>query len=256
MSDNFKAGRKDLIESFMVLIGIFSMIVLHTGCAQILVPGTLAGAGELYRYSARNIAQQTLVGSLDQVVSAAESALKKMEIDLIGIEQSEKEVLLHAQTTELEIEIELQKVTPTATRAKVNAVKNHVIKDKATASEILYQIKGFLGAEKASLPADTRVFIKNKCGWPIRVAAYFRPDIAGERTWRTRGWSFLDPEQRKHAADTKNRFIYFYAESTAGDGYYWSGSNSQPFEGAHYGFFEVDLGDQRIDFTQTFNCNP
>ena len=98
MSDNFKADRKDLIKSFMVLIGIFSTIVLHTGCAQILVPGTLAGAGELYRYSTVNVAQQTMVGSLDQVVSAAESALEKMEIDLTGVEQSGKKVLLHAQT--------------------------------------------------------------------------------------------------------------------------------------------------------------
>jgi hypothetical protein len=256
MSEHFKANRKDLIKAFTMLVGILSTMMLNTGCAQIIVPGTLAGAGELYRYSTGNVARQTLVGSLDQVVSASESALQKMEIDFIGIEQSETEALLHARTRELEIEIELQKVTPTATRAKVNAVKNHVFKDKATASEIIVQIKIFLEAENTPQPAYNQVFIKNNCGWPIRVAAYFLPDIEGERTWRTSGWYLLDPEQRAHAADTKNRFIYFYAEATAGEDYYWSGSNDRPFKGESYGFFEVDLGDQKIDFTQTFNCSP
>jgi uncharacterized protein DUF3568 len=256
MSDNFKTYRKDPIKSVMVLIGIFSTIVLHTGCAQIIVPGTLAGAGELYRYSAGNVAEQTMVGALDQVVVAAKSALKKMEIDFVGIDPSENEVLLHARTHELEIEIELQKVTPTTTRAEVNAVKNHVVKDKATASEILNQIKVSLEAEKVTSPAFRQVFIKNKCGWPIRVAVYFLPDTEGKRTWQTSGWYLLDPEQRKHTADMKNRFVYFYAESTAGENYYWSGSNYQSFEGRRYGFFEADLGDERIDFTQTFNCSP
>jgi hypothetical protein len=69
MGDNFKANRKDLIKTFTMLVGILGAMVLNTGCAQVLVPGTLAGAGELYRYSTGNVAQQTLLGSLDQVVS-------------------------------------------------------------------------------------------------------------------------------------------------------------------------------------------
>ena len=245
-----------MTKAVVMLMGIFSTMVLNSGCAQVIVPGTLAGAGEFYRYTTGNVAQQTLVGSLDQVASAAENALQKMKIDFTGIEQSETEALLHARTRELEIGIALHMVTSTVTRVKVNAVKNHVFKDKATAGEIIVQIKIFLEAENASPPVKNHVFIKNNCGWPIRVAVYFLQDIKGERTWRTDGWYFLDPEQRKHAADTENRLIYFYAEATAGEDYYWSGSNDQPFKGARYRFFEVDLGDQRIDFTQTFNCSP
>lgn len=239
-----------------VLFGIFAMMLWQTGCAQVLVPGTIAGAGELYRYSTGNIAQQTFFGNPDQVIAAAEKALKKMNIELTGIDRSGTEAVVSAETAELKIRVELQPVTPTVTRVVINAAKNHVVKDKATANEILSQIQLAMETLKPPPRPHTRVFIQNGCGRVIRVAVYFQPATGENKTWQAIGWFSLDPGQRKHAVDTQNRFVYFYAKLVSGDRYFWSGNVYRVFKGKGYNFFEVDMGGRWIDFTQTFNCPP
>ncbi len=239
---------------FIALIGILSMTLFSTGCAQVLVPGTLAGAGELYRYSTRNVSRQTFVGNIDQVISATKMAFERMNIESKGMDRSESEALLYAETDKLEIKVELQPVTPIVTRVTVNASKNHLVKDKATADEILSQIKRSLETITPVSRTQSSVFIENGCGWPIRVAAYFKHGKEGTQRWQTGGWFFLDPGQKKHVIDTQNRFVYFYAECTSGEAYFWAGHNYRDFNGKDYGFFEVDMGDQWIDFTQSFHC--
>ncbi len=244
------------IQRYGILFGIMVLMLWQTGCAQVLVPGTLAGAGELYRYSTGNIAQQTLVGNLEQVVSATRKAFDRMNIEFKRMDRSERETALYAVTAELEITVELEPVTPTATRVVVNAAKNRFVKDKATAREILSQIELALKSRVSAPNTHTRVFIQNDCEQPIRIAVYFKPVADGEKTWQAGGWFSLAPGQRKHAIDTPNRFIYFYAESTSGKRYFWAGDNRQGFGGKDYGFFEVDMGEQWSDFTQTFHCRP
>lgn len=256
MNDPCNRKNKARIKRSLAVFGVLTVILWQAGCAQVLVPGTLAGAGELYRYSTANVAQQTLVGNLDQVVSATETAFEKMNIEFKGMDRSESEALLFGETAELEIKVELQPVTPTATRVVVNAAKNHLVKDKATANEVLSQIKLSLERKDPPPKAHTRVFIKNGCEWPIRVAAYFKPGTKGPPAWQTGGWFSLEPGQKRHAIDTQNRFVYFYAESTSGENYSWAGDNYQGFGGRDYGFFEVDTGGRWVDFTQTFNCRP
>jgi len=256
MKGHRKRLGKTLLKGYGALIGILALMLWQSGCAQVLVPGTIAGAGELYRYSTGNIAQQTLVGNPDQVISATQKALKKMNIELTGIDRSDTEAVVSAETAELRIRIELQPVTPTVTRVAVNAAKNHVVKDKATASEILSQIELAMRNSKPPTGHHTRVFIKNGCGRVIRVAVYFQPETEEKKAWQVGGWFSLDPGQRKHAVNTQNRFVYFYAELVSGDRYFWSGKFYRAFKGKDYRFFEVDMGERWIDFTQTFNCPP
>ena len=67
-------------------IGMIGIIWLQAGCAQVVVPGTVAGAGELYRYSTGNVAKQTFVGNMKQTIDAARLALEKMSIEWVETE--------------------------------------------------------------------------------------------------------------------------------------------------------------------------
>ena len=74
------------LKSGIVGIGMIGIIWLQAGCAQLVVPGTVAGAGELYRYSTGNVAKKTFVGDVKQVIDASTLALEKMGIELIETE--------------------------------------------------------------------------------------------------------------------------------------------------------------------------
>ena len=73
--------------------------------------------------------------------------------------------------------------------------------------------------------------------------------------WQTQGWFSLSAGQKKHIADTHNRYIYFYAETRLQDQMYWGGENFHWFEGKRFGFFKADFGNDSEDFTQSFSCD-
>ena len=133
-------------------IGMIGIIWLQAGCAQVVVPGTVAGAGELYRYSTGNVAKQTFVGDMKQTIDAATLALEKMSIELIETESisMDAETILYAETPEMEITLQLQPVTSTVTRVSIDTKKGQWAKDKATANEILSQIGQILETGIAS----------------------------------------------------------------------------------------------------------
>lgn len=246
--DNSRVHRINPVPSLIVLA------LLQFGCAQVMVPGTLTGAGEFYRYTSGGVAEETVIGNLDEIVSAAKSALGKMDIDLKGIERSEQETVLYAETAGLNIEIELQPVTSRAVKISVDSTKNHLIKDKATSGEILSQIRLSMGMMTSSMKRTSRIYIQNDCRFSIMVAVYSLQETDGKEIWQTHGWFDLDPGERQHAAETGNRYIYFYAESRRDREYIWAGNRLQRFKGKTYAFFEADSGNRWIEFTQSFKC--
>ena len=191
-----------MIRGF-IAIGLVGVIWLQAGCAQILVPGTMAGAGELYRYTTTNVAKQTFVGNMDQMTAATKIALKNMKMELGSVNRGDTETVLHASASALEIRIQLEPVTPATTRVTVNATKDHWIKDKATANEILSQIGNSLKTKISAAKHFSSVFIKNECDRPIRVAVYYLAGPEGSETWETRGWFFMKPGNKKQIAETK-----------------------------------------------------
>ena len=98
----------------------------------------MGGAG--ISYTLTNVAYRTFNFSIDRVDKATTLALKKMDIKLISDSKAETGRKIKAATEELDIIINLERVTSKATRIKVNAKKGPVFKDKATATEIIYQV--------------------------------------------------------------------------------------------------------------------
>jgi hypothetical protein len=121
-------------------IACLLLLPFVASCAAVAI----AGAGLGVSYTLRNVAYKTFDSSLDQVNQATTLALKKLDIRIVDNSKTEKGRKVKGGTKELEILIDLERVTSKATKVKVNAKKGIVQKDKATAAEILHQIDRIL----------------------------------------------------------------------------------------------------------------
>jgi len=117
------------------------LLPLLSGCTAIALTG--AGAGISYTLS--NVAYRSFNSPLDRVHHATIAALKKMDMKIIDDSKSEDGRTITAATNELDIEINLEEVTSKTTQVKVDARKRVVLKDKATAAEIINQVGKILG---------------------------------------------------------------------------------------------------------------
>jgi hypothetical protein len=121
--------------------------------------------------------------------------------------------------------------------------------------------------------SDFNVNVKNNSKETIWVATHYYVaevkhegescstiDGAGENCpnepahWATAGYWKLEPGQKAYIKDTVSRAIYFHAHSE--NGTYWGNEDTSWVvgnEGVARPFFEVDMGRNFVNFTQTFN---
>lgn len=117
------------------------------GCAG--VTSTLFGAGAStatssgVSYTIDNIAYKTLNVPVDEVEQGARNVLGKMEFPVTAVERTTAGVSILAQSAnaahELDIEIDLERLSPQVTRMRVVAKRGFFLKDAATATEIILQ---------------------------------------------------------------------------------------------------------------------
>ncbi len=118
-------------------------LLLLSGCTSVLVTGASGGVA----YTITNIAYKTIVSPIDEVEFANRLALLKMRIKYVERIETENGVTIVAETSELNIYIYLEKITPKTTKIAVNAEKNIVMKDKATAVAIIEETEAMLEKE-------------------------------------------------------------------------------------------------------------
>ncbi len=118
-------------------------LLLLSGCTSVLVTGASGGVA----YTVTNIAYKTVVFPIDEVEFANRLALLKMRIKYVERLETENGVTIVAETSELNIYIYLDEITPKTTKIAVNAEKNLVMKDKATAVAIIEQTEAMLANE-------------------------------------------------------------------------------------------------------------
>lgn len=116
-------------------------LLLLSGCATVLLTGASGGVA----YTITNVASKTLISPIDQVEYANRLALLKMKIRYIERRETENGVQIIAETNELNIYIDLKQITPKTTKIGVNAEKNIILKDRATAVAIIEQTEAMLG---------------------------------------------------------------------------------------------------------------
>ena len=117
------------------------LLLFLSGCTAV----ALTGAGVGVSYTLSNVAYRSFSSPVDQVHNATITALKKMGIMITDDGESDGGRTITAETSDLDIIIILEKVTSKTTQVKVDARKNVILKDKATAAEIINQVGKILG---------------------------------------------------------------------------------------------------------------
>jgi hypothetical protein len=123
-----------IIVRFMLLL---SLGVAQAGC-EYAATGALTGVSMGIAYLYTNVAERTVCFSMDRMGRASLLALRKMGISVSEQSKDEGARKIRAKTKHLDITIKLKEITPKSTKIKVSA-RNGILKDKATALEIIRQ---------------------------------------------------------------------------------------------------------------------
>ncbi len=142
---------QSLVKSFFRLFITFFLALVFSGCASVglAVPAAAVSGGAAgVNYSFTNNAYKTMSHPLNDVEVALGKALKKMDIKEKKFEKKEDKISISAVTANLDININLEKITPTVTKIVVSAKKGLFLKDKSTATEIIVQTENNLELKK------------------------------------------------------------------------------------------------------------
>ncbi len=103
-----------------------------------------AGASAALAYSLNGASHRTFTANLPAVKKASARALENMGIKLESYGKFDSGVILFARTGERSVEIELEPISPRATRVRVAARDGGLFYDTATAREIVAQTEKIL----------------------------------------------------------------------------------------------------------------
>ena len=131
----------NLVKSFFKISTLLCLILALSGCALLGLAGSAAvsGGSAGVDYSFTNNAYKTISSPVPDVEAALNKALKTMTIKKMKRKAKEGKVSVRVATSDLDIYIVLEKVTPTVTNMEVMAKKGVFFKDKAMAAEIIFQ---------------------------------------------------------------------------------------------------------------------
>jgi PBP1b-binding outer membrane lipoprotein LpoB len=140
----------NLANSFFKLSALLCLILVLSSCAMmgLAIPAAISGCEVGINYTFTNIAYKTVCNSDRDVEAALNKVLKKMDIKETKRKVEESKISVTAVTSNLDIYIDLEKITPTVTSIKVNAKEGFFFKDKATATEIIVQTEKTLEVKK------------------------------------------------------------------------------------------------------------
>jgi uncharacterized protein DUF3568 len=133
-------------------IGLFLLLCLLSllnGCAAVGMTlfgvGAGVATGTSVSYTLDGIAYRTFTAPLPQVENATRTALDRMGIKVEATAKTEQGKAIKAMGNDREIEIELERVSSKTTRIRTVAKQGIFFKDRATATEIIYQTEKVLG---------------------------------------------------------------------------------------------------------------
>lgn len=116
------------------------------GCEPLAISVLGAGAGTALRYSIDGATSRTFTASAAEVKHASLEALERMGIALESFDRFEYGELIFARAENRAIEIEIEPISPRATRMRIAAKNGGFFYDSATASEIVAQTERSLAS--------------------------------------------------------------------------------------------------------------
>jgi hypothetical protein len=109
------------------------------GCEPLAISMLGAGAGAALRYSVDGVTYRTFTAPAADVKHASLEALERMGIAFESFDRFEYGELIYARAENRSIEIEIEPISPRATRMRIAAKNGGFFYDNATASEIVAQ---------------------------------------------------------------------------------------------------------------------
>jgi hypothetical protein len=134
-----------------ILLSIFLLGL--AGCQPLALSLLGAGAGTALRYNFDGVAQRTFTASATEVKHASLAALERMGIAFQSFDRFEYGELIYARAENRVIEIEIEPISPRATRLRIAAKNGSLFYDTATANEIVAQTERTLDVAAAAAAA-------------------------------------------------------------------------------------------------------
>jgi hypothetical protein len=127
-----------------------------TGCAgAALTAGGIAGSAGV-NHTLSGIVYKTFTAPVKKMRVATLKTLNRMQMKVKGDQKAEYGWLIQATAFEREIEIELERLTPNATRMRVTTSKGAIFKDSATSTEIILQTAEIIENGKPSKTSSAK----------------------------------------------------------------------------------------------------
>jgi hypothetical protein len=115
------------------------------GCEAIAISALGAGSSAGVSHTIGGTVSRTFTSSLPKVRSAALAALQRMQINVRSTGKLEGGEEINAKSINRDIHIELEEISPNATRMSVTAKSGIFPSDSATGTEILLQTDRAMG---------------------------------------------------------------------------------------------------------------
>jgi hypothetical protein len=128
------------------LAGIMVALGTTSGCVAIGATALGVGAAVGVNHTLGGIVYKTFTEPLPKVKRATLTALKQMEITVASVEKTKDGELIKAKASNRAIEVQFESLTPKTTRMRVVAESDGILKDSATATEIILQTERVLPA--------------------------------------------------------------------------------------------------------------
>jgi len=127
--------------SLRVAVAAVFMALACAGCLLEILPMVGSAAVMGINYTAKNCPRRTFTCELESVHAAALEALESMSMRVIKDERQAKGYHVQAQADGLKVTVEMVQLTPTTTKIGVDAARNIILRDGATAYEIVAQVE-------------------------------------------------------------------------------------------------------------------
>ena len=144
---SYRSGQRGAQPARSIVVIALSFAL--AACDPISLTAMGVGAAYGVQHTLSGISYRTFSVPLPQVRSAVMGALRHMDIKVASKEQIENGERLLARASDRDIEVELEAITPKATRMRSTA-RSGLIRDAATATEIILQTERLLASSETA----------------------------------------------------------------------------------------------------------
>ena len=110
-----------------------------SGCAAVALTAAGVGMATAVSHSLGGIVYKTFAAPHAKVKRGTLAALGHMQIPVVESKRDGNKEIIRARAADRDIEVEIESLTPNTTRLTVTATRDRLIRDSATATEIILQ---------------------------------------------------------------------------------------------------------------------